>query len=302
MFFSGQGLMHMASRTEMAWRPARALAGLDIGDTRACWCVLGRHRRQWQVQQCQSWPLKPGWVEAGRILDYQSLLDALQQWLAGSGVERLAMALPTEVCVSAVVDPPRRLLPWQRRSWLARCAADLLGRPASELTWSAHVLHGPVPQWRLMTVPMELVQDWLGLAEAVGCELVALDEAHQAAWRALDQWQDALPAGSWLFQAGGGSVQALRELDGHWQWAWREPNESPDWLGRCIESVGQAPVFWTGQGDQAMALQQGLRAAGLQALRPLPSEKLQWAPGLFPADDPDAIWTALGLASRRLRS
>jgi hypothetical protein len=111
-----------------------------------------------------------------------------------------------------------------------------------------------------------------------------------------------LPAGSWLLQAGGGSVQALQALDGQWQWAWREPIESPDWLGRCIETIGQAPVFWTGQGDQAMALQQGLLAAGLQPLRPLPSQELQWAPGLFPADDPDAIWTALGLASRRLRS
>ena len=53
---------------------------------------------------------------------------------------------------------------------------------------------------------------------------------------------------------------------------------------------------------QLEALAADLRAAGLQPLRPLPSPELQWAPGLFPADDPDAIWTALGLASRRLRS
>jgi hypothetical protein len=103
-----------------------------------------------------------------------------------------------------------------------------------------------------------------------------------------------------LLQTGGGSIQALRELDGQWQWAWREPTEGQDWLGRCIASVGQGPVFWTGQGDQAMALEQELLAAGLQALRPLPSEKLQWAPGLVRPDDRDVSWTVLGLASRHL--
>ena len=285
----------------MAWRPRRALAGLDIGDTHAHWCVLGRQQSHWQLQQCQSWPLKPGWVEAGRILDYQSLLDALQQWLAGNGVTQLVMALPAEVCVSQVLEAPRRLLPWQRRSWLSRCASEWLGRPPSELSWSAHALSGPTPRWRLTVAPIEQVQDWLGLAEAVGCELVALDEAHQAAWRALDQWQDALPMGSWLLQVGGGSIQALREQDGHWQWAWRESTDSPDWLGRCLAAVGQAPVFWTGQGDQASALQMALLAAGLHPQRPLLSQTLHWAPGLSAPDEVDALWPALGLASRRLR-
>lgn len=294
--------MSMASRTETAWRPGRALAGLDIGDTHARWCVLGRHQRHWQLQQCQSWPLKPGWVEAGRILDYQSLLDALQQWLAGHGVTQLAMALPVEVCVSQVLDAPRRLLPWQRRSWLSRCATESLGRPPAELCWSAHALSGPTARWRLTVAPIEQVQDWLGLAEALGCELVALDEVHQAAWRALDQWQDALPTGSWLFQVGGASIQALHEQDGHWQWAWRESTDSPDWLGRCLAAVGQAPVFWTGHGDQASDLQGALLAAGLHPQRPLLSQTLHWAPGLSGPDEADAIWPALGLASRRLRS
>jgi hypothetical protein len=302
IFNSEQGHMRMASRTETAWRPASALAGLEIGDTHARWCVLGRHRRQWQVQQLQSRPLKPGWVEAGRILDYQSLVDALQHWLAESGIERLAMALPAEGCVSAVVDAPPRLLPWQRRRWLARCAADLLGRSASELTWSAHALPGPLPRWRLMTVPLEWVQDWLGLAEAVGCELVALDEAHQAAWRALDQWQSEPPAGSWLLQVGTGTVQALHADGGHWQWAWRDTTDPPAWLRRCIEAVGRAPVFCIGRGDQAEALQQALLSAGLQPQRPLPSQALHWAPGLAAIDEADCLWTVLGLASRRVRS
>lgn len=302
IFNSEQGLTRMASRTETAWRPARALTGLEIGDTHARWCVLGRHGRQWQVQQLQSRLLKPGWVEAGRILDYQSLVDALQQWMADSGVERLAMALPAEVCVSEVVDAPRRMLPWQRRRWLARCAADLLGRPVSELSWSAHALPGSLPRWRVMTVPLDWVQDWLGLAEAVGCELVALDEAHQAAWRALDQWQFEPPAGSWLLQVGPGTVQALQERDGHWQWAWRDATEHPMWLRRCIEAVGQAPVFWTGQGDQADALQQALLAEGLQPQRPLPSQALHWAPGLSAHDEAGCLWTVLGLASRHVRA
>lgn len=289
--------MRMASWNQAASAAKSVRAGLDITDTHVHWLVMGRRGAGWQVQQYQQWPMRPGWVESGQVLDYQSLVDALQQWLAGSQAGELAMALPAEVCASATVMPPKHLLPWGRRRWLARCAADLLGRPVSELSWSAHALPGSA--WRLMVAPLDQVQDWLGLAEALGCEAVTLDEAHQAAWRALDRWQEGLPPGAWLFQVGSACVQALHEQGDRWQWAWREQAQAEDMLARCLKSAAGSPVFLLGQSSLAQDLQRGLAAAGMKPMQPEPCDRLQWASDLYLGRRSLGYWTALGLADRR---
>ena len=109
--------MRMASWNQSVGSGERSLAGLDITDTQAHWMVLGRRGSAWQVQQHQQWPLRPGWVENGQVLEYPDLVDALQQWLAGNQVRELAMALPAEVCNSFVVQAPGRVLRWGRRRW-----------------------------------------------------------------------------------------------------------------------------------------------------------------------------------------
>ncbi|MEI7783038.1 MAG: hypothetical protein WCK08_01540 [Betaproteobacteria bacterium] len=276
---------------------ANTFAGLDITDTHAHWVVLGQRGQQWQVQQHEQWSLRPGWVEAGQVLDYQSLVDALQQWLAGSVPSELAMALPAEVCTSWVVEAPKRLLPWGRRRWLARCAAELMRRPVAELSWSAHLLQGP--RWRLMAAELDQVQDWLGLGEALGCSSISLDEAHQAAWRALDRWQEGLPPGACLFQVGSACVQALQERNGRWQWSWRDQGPQQDLIDRCRASVAGASVFVLGQSPLAQALQQDLAQAGFNPTQPEPGDRLQWASDLLLGRQHSGYWTALGLADRR---
>jgi hypothetical protein len=292
--------MRMASWNQSVGSGERSLAGLDITDTHAHWLVLGRWGSAWQVQQHQQWPLRPGWVENGQVLEYPDLVDALQQWLAGNRVRELAMALPPEVCASFVVQAPARVLRWSRRRWLAACAADLMRRPASELSWSAYELPGSTPGWRLMAVGLDQVQDWLGLAEALACDCLHLDEAHQAAWRALDRWHEGLPPGAWLFQVGSTCIQALYEQGQRWHWAWRDEGQAQDLMDRCLASAAGASVFVLGQSPLAQALQQALAAAGTIPLQPEPGDRLQWATDVFLDRRSPGYWTALGLAGQGL--
>lgn len=280
----------------------QARAGLDITDTHVHWVVLGRRGSGWQVRDYQQWPLRPGWLENGQVLAYPELMEALQQWLAGNQVRDLAMALPPEVCFSCVLEAPPRLLPWGRRRWLAASAADLMQRPVSELSWSAHQLPGQAQRWRLMATGLEQVQDWLGLAEAIACDCLCLDEAHQAAWRALDRWQAQVQPGAWLFQVSTACVQALCEHDQRWQWAWRDQGQAQDLIERCLISAGGAAVYVMGQSPLAQALVQALSAAGLPAQPPEPCDHLNWAAEPVLGRRSPGYWTALGLADRRRRA
>ena len=291
--------MRIASWQYSAGLREHARAGLDITDTHAHWMVLARRGSFWQVQDHQQWPLRPGWVENGQVLAYSELAEALQQWLAGHQVRDLAMALPPEACLSGVVQAPTGLWPWRRRRWLAARAAELMGRPVAEISWSAHELPGPVPRWRLMAASLDQVQDWLGLAEATGCDCLFLDEAHQAAWRALDRWQEAVPSGTWLFQVGSTCVQALHEQGQRWQWAWRQQDQASDPIPRCLAAVAGASAFVLGQSPLALALQQALSAAGSKVLQPTALERLHWSPDLLWDRYASAYWTALGLADQR---
>lgn len=291
--------MRMARWNQSVGTEDHARAGLDITDTHAHWVVLGRRGLGWQVRDYQQWPLRPGWVENGQVLAYQELVEALQQWLAGNQVRDLSMALPPEVCFSRVLEQPPRLLPWGRRRWLAACAADLMQRPVSQLSWSAYELPGGAPRWRLIATGLEQVQDWLGLAEAMACDCQLLDESHQAAWRALDRWQEPLPPGAWLFQASTGCVQALREQDHRWQWAWRDQGQVQDLIPQCLASAGDATVFVLGQSPLAQALAEALSAAGLHAQQPELCDRLHWASDLLLARRSPGYWTALGLADRQ---
>ena len=291
--------MRMANWNESGSTSDRARAGLDITDTHAHWLVMGRRGSGWQVWDYQRWSLRPGWVENGQVLAYPELVDALQQWLSGNQVRDLAMALPPEVCTSCVLEPLPRLLPWGRRRWLAARAADMMGRPVSELSWSAYELPGETPRWRLMATGLEQVQDRLGLAEAMACDCLRLDEAHQAAWRALDRWHEPLPSGAWLFQVGTSCVQALREQGHRWQWAWRDQGQAQDLIERCLASAGTATVYVLGQSPLAQALAQALSAAGLCLQQPEPCDRLHWASDILLDRRSPGYWTALGLADRR---
>lgn len=275
----------------------QTVAGLDMGHDHARLVVLARAGRSWRLEQCQQWPLEPLWLQGGRITDFLPLADTLQQQLAETGVGRLAMALPAEACASAVLEQPGGWSRLRGRAWLERQATNLLQRPLSELTWSAHALPGRPRRWRLLCASLDLVQDWLGLAEAAQCELIRLDEVHQASWQALARWYRDAPESTILLQVGAASVQALQWRDGQWHWLWREQADAQPLLEHCLRAVSAASsLALIGDSPLAQDLRAHGEAAGRPFLRPLPAQSPAWAAG-GPLDRlSDAFWPALGLA------
>jgi hypothetical protein len=275
----------------------QAVAGLHMGHDQARLVVLARVGRSWRLEQCQQWPLEPGWLQGGRISDFLPLADTLQQQLAETGIERLAMALPAEACASAVLEPPTGLSRLRPRLWLQQQAAALLQRPPPELTWSAHALPGRPLRWRLVCAPLDLVQDWMGLAEAAQCELVRLDEVHQASWQSLARWYGDAPESTLLLQVGAASVQALHWRGDQWHWLWREQADAQRVLEHCLRAAsGASPLALIGESPLAQDLRAQFNADGRSVLRPLPTQSPSWAAG-GPLDRlDDGFWPALGLA------
>jgi hypothetical protein len=275
----------------------QALAGLDMGHDHARLVVLARAGRSWRLEQCHEWPLEPLWLQGGRIADFLPLADTLQQWLAETGVSRLAMALPAEACASAVLERPGGWSRLRRRAWLQSQAAALLQRPLTELTWSAHALPGRPPRWRVLCASLDVVQDWMGLAEAAGCDLIALDEVHQASWQALAHWYCDAPQSTLLLQVGSASVQALHWQGEHWHWLWREQADAQLLLEHCLRAVSdERHLALIGDSPLAQELRAQLDAAGRSLLRPSPAQSPSWVAG-GPLDRlSDAFWPALGLA------
>jgi hypothetical protein len=277
----------------------QALAGLDMGHDHARLVVLARAGRSWRLEQCHEWPLEPGWLQGGRIGDFLPLADTLQQSLADTGVSRLAMALPAEACASAVLEQPGGWSRLRRRAWLQRQAAALLQRPLSDLTWSAHALPGRPRRWRVLCASLDVVQDWMGLAEAAGCDLIGLDEVHQASWQALAHWCCDAPPSTLLLQVGTASVQALQWRGEQWHWLWREQADAQPLIELCLRSLSDASqVALIGDSPLAQELRAQSDVAGKRLLRPSPAQSPYWAAG-GPLDRlSDAFWPALGLAWR----
>jgi len=234
--------------------------------------------------------LLPGWIVDGQVVDYSALSDALALWLAQTGVRKLAMTLPAEVCCSRLLQQPPHLRPWRRRPWLAQQAA--LARSQESAVWLAHRLEQSPAHWRIVSAPLDLIQDWQGLAEAAGCQLQLLEDAHQASWRALQRWSDSPSAGACLFQVGASCVQVLQEQAGCWQWRWRSGPAEPELLSSCLSMAEGSPeIFLIGEGELADTLRQGLSQAGRAPREPA------LLPGLCSEDTVTAAsWPALGLA------
>jgi hypothetical protein len=270
-----------------------------MGHDHARLVVLARAGRSWRLEQCHEWPLEPGWLQGGRIGDFLPLADTLQQSLADTGVSRLAMALPAEACASAVLEQPGGWSRLRRRAWLQRQAAALLQRPLSDLTWSAHALPGRPRRWRVLCASLDVVQDWMGLAEAAGCDLIGLDEVHQASWQALAHWCCDAPPSTLLLQVGTASVQALQWRGEQWHWLWREQADAQPLIELCLRSLSDASqVALIGDSPLAQELRAQSDVAGKRLLRPSPAQSPYWAAG-GPLDRlSDAFWPALGLAWR----
>lgn len=275
---------------ERIWTVDRKpLAALDIGPTHLRWAALDRQAGRWRLQLRQ-WPVPPGGLEGGRLTDYPAIAEALSQALLEMGVQRLAMALPADACHCQILPMPSGLRPWRRRAWLQ--AQALQGPFGAQSAWAAHRIEHPQPGWRLMSASIETLQDWQGLAEAARGQLLVLEDAHQAGWRALDQWCCPVP-GACLFQTGHACVQALQEHAGRWQWAWRMQTDAADSIERCVEfAASHSAVFVLGEGELADRLASALAQGGLNPCAPSPD--LDGG-----SDFTAACWPVLGLAGLR---
>ncbi len=270
----------------------KPMMALDIGPLHWRWALLDRQAGQWRLQLRQ-WPVLSGWLEDGRLIDYSAAVEAVSHGLAETGVRRLALALPAEVCHCQMLEPPAGRWRWRQHRWLSRQA--LKGPFGEESVWAAHPMEGPTAGWRLMSASIESLQDWQGLAEAADCELVCMEDAHQAGWRALDQWHPPTTPDACLFQVGVGCVQALWERSGRWQWAWRIQGRSLDPLERCLEfAANRSMVFLVGEGDLAARIRSSLERAGHQPREPSPDPEL-----VLDGDFSTASWPVLGLAGLR---
>lgn len=270
----------------------KPMAALDIGPMHWQWALLDRQAGQWRLQLRQ-WPVLSDWLEGGRLIDYSAVVEAVSKGLAEAGVRRLAMTLPAEVCHCDLLEPPTGRWRWLQHRWLSQQA--LKGPLGSQAVWAAHQLEEPTPGWRLMSASIESLQDWQGLAEAAQCELVCLEDAHQAGWRALDQWHPPPVPDVCLFQVGLTCVQALCERLGRWQWAWRMQDRAVDPLERCLEFAANRPmVFLVGEGDLATRIRVGLEQAGHPPREPSPNPEL-----VLEGDFTVSSWPALGLAGLR---
>lgn len=269
----------------------KPMAAVDIGPLQVRWALLDRHAQQWRLQLRQ-WPVMPGWLEDGHLMDYPAVADVLSQGLAEAGVHRLAMTLPAQSCHFQFLPAPSGFWRVRRRSWLQEQVAQ--GPCGHQVRWAAHLMEAPSPGWRVLSAPPETVQDWQGLAEAAQCELICLEEVHQAGWRALDQWH--VPAsGACLFQVSATCVQTLQERSGHWQWAWRVQGPQTDPLERCLEFARNCSVVYiAGEGELASRIRMGLEQAGLNPCDPSPIPELA-----LDGDFTPACWPVLGLAGLR---
>lgn len=276
-------------------RERAPVAAVDIGPRTARWMVLERSAPGWRVQTWQ-WAVMPGWVDGGHVMDFLALSDALSLWLAEAGQRRVALSLPPEICDCQLFKPPFRARWWRPGRWLEQQIRPTgQGEPP---VWVAHRVAEPAAHWRVVSAPLDRVQDWQGLIEAAGCELLVLEDAHQASWRALERWSAAPQPGAVLLQVGSACVQALREHNGRWHWAWRARQPEQDLLRLGLETaLSHSAVFLIGEGDLADALRSALHEAGCDLREPILDPALQ-----VDASFGAGSWSVLGLASLGGRS
>jgi len=270
-------------------RQRAPVTALDIGPGTARSMVLERSAQGWHLQTRQ-WPVIPGWIDGGHLMDYSALCDALRLWLAETGSRRVALSLPAEVCDCRLLKPPPLARWWRPGRWFEQQFESV--EASQPWIWIAYPVADPASYWRTLCAPLERIQDWQGLIEAAGCELLALEDAHQASWRALDQWSLAPPSGGVLLQVGAACVQALQERERRWRWARRARQPEQDLLPLCLEAArSSTDLFMLGEGELAESLRSALRGAGFDPREPALDPALQGDPSFCTGS-----WSALGLA------
>lgn len=205
-----------------------ALLGIDLGADRCRLLACSRSGPAWAVEQCASAPLEEG-LREGRVPHFEQAAQALQQLVASAGQQRrVALALPPSPVWREVLDVPGELRPWHGRRWLSERAEQLSGQSSDSLSWAAELLPGPSARLSLSVRPLDVVQDWQGLAEAAGLDLVLLDDRQrvmQVALRALGLFTGK--GSVWLAEAGEQTCTLHHwradQLPEQWTWGAEQP-------------------------------------------------------------------------------
>jgi hypothetical protein len=150
--------------------------GIDLGPEQAILVRCSRGLRTWRIDQCAVSSMPAQGLQGERILQFESLASLLRDLVTSAGpVRRIALALPPGPW-RQVLDLPAGLRPWAWRRWLQAQAEQLARSSAPQLVWGAELVQARPPKVLLSVHPLELVQDWQGLAEAAGLSLVLLDD------------------------------------------------------------------------------------------------------------------------------
>lgn len=283
------------------WPPRRqaCLSGIDLGSGEASLLACSRGLRSWRVEQCAVAPIPAEALQGARILQFDLMANLLRDLVASADSGRsIALALPSAGW-RQVLELPAGLRPWAWRPWLCEQAEHLARVPASQLAWGIEVLQGRPLRTLLSVHPLELVQDWQGLAEAAGLSLALLDDRPRVMQLALHALGLAAADGKPLALA---EVRGERCVIHHWRVG--QPPEQLD--GDALDEVTAPP----GQGGwvcgpPAACLRWAERFASRwggpwSALDPLAS--LDWRSGLERPSETGSLLAALGLALRPWRS
>lgn len=303
--------------------PARSgdsLLGIDFGVSQTLLLACSRGPKTGRIEYCAVAPLPAEGLQDGRIVQFESMAETLQQLVASAGGgRRIALALP-EAVWQQVLELPSGFQPWAWRRWLAAQAEQLAQSPADTLVWCTEPVFGSRSKLRMSVRALEEVQDWQGLAEAAGLELVLLDERPRVihlALRALGL--GPATSGMWVL------AEAEDERCTLHQWAPGRMHVQRSWLGGMAEvadlltpgDVG--PIYTVPGADPKSPHTEGWPAGGWVTGTPEacqfwaprltralggawptlnPWASLLWRPGLLPAREMGSPLVALGLSLR----
>lgn len=284
-----------------------SLLGIDLGGGHFRLLACSRRRSSWSVEQWGSVPVDDG-LREGRIQHFEQAVRALQQLVASAAQgRRIALALPPSPVWRALLDVPASLRPWAARPWLCERAEQLSALPADRLSWAAEMVSRQPARLMLSVRPLDVVQDWQGLAEAAGLDLVLLDDRQrviQLALRALGLGNS--DSGVWLAEASEESCTIFRwhaaELPEQWTWGAGQTladllvgdegasRLAPAPMARAwVWGVPGACAHWAARLEQEWG-------GAWQTLDPLAA--CDWREGLLRPGDTGAFLAAFGLALR----
>ncbi len=176
------------------WRGPVPL-GIDLAAGHARLLACKRTRRGWQVASVAERQWSSEDLGADPLHTFDALAAVLHELVQQSGAgPQVALPLPDHALRRQVLAVPAGLWPWHWRAWLKQQAERLAGAPVQGQAIDVQVLTRHPLTVQLSVCAREVLESWLGLAEAAGLVLVAVDDRMQAMRRGL-QALGLLPAG-----------------------------------------------------------------------------------------------------------